>query len=84
MNADSDKPKFIECVYESYIIFDLEELGIDWDNVKDYLVKWGTLYVGFKDGTSEKYEGSQGETDWKWSAQENILTEDYILVEGLD
>ena len=56
MNVDSDKPKYIECIYEAFITFDLEELGIDWDNVKDYYIKYGTLYVEFKDGSSEEYE----------------------------
>jgi len=42
------------------------------------------LYVEFKDGSSGQYDGEQGETDWKWSAQENILTEDWYLVEGLN
>ena len=84
MNVDSDKPRYIECIYEANITFDLEELDIDWDNVKDYYIKYGTLYIDFKDGSSEEYEGNQGETDWKWSAQENILTEDWSLVEGLN
>jgi hypothetical protein len=81
MNVDSDKPRYLECIYEANITFDLEELGIDWENVKDYHVKYGTLYVGFKDGSSEQYEGEQGETDWKWSVRESIFTEDWILVE---
>ena len=29
MNVDSDKPRYIECIYEAPITFDLEELGID-------------------------------------------------------
>ena len=84
MNVDSDKPRYIECIYEGNITFDLEELDIDWDNVKDYYTKYGTLYVDFKDGSSEEYEGEQGETDWKWSVRENIFTEDWVLVEGLN
>ena len=84
MNVDSDKPRYIECIYEANITFDLEELDIDWGSVKDYYIKYGTLYVDFKDGSSEQYEGEQGETDWKWSARESIFTEDYDLVEGLN
>ena len=81
---EGTKPKYIEARYSCYLNWDLEELGIDWDNVKDYYIKYGTLYVEFKDGSSEEHEGNQGETDWKWSAQENILTEDWSLVEGLN
>ena len=84
MNVDSDKPRYIECIYESSIIFDLEELDIDLDTVKDYYIKYGTLYVDFKDGSSKQYEGEQGETDWKWAVKESIFTEDWDLVEGLN
>ena len=85
MNVDSDKPKYIECIYEAPITFDLEELGIDWDKVKDYYIKYGTLYIDFKDGTSESYyNGDVGEPDYKWATKELILTEDYDLVEGLN
>ena len=86
MNVDSDKPKYIECIYEAPITFDLEELGIDWDNVKDYYIKYGTLYVEFKDGSSLQHDGitNIGETDYKWAVRENILTEGWTLVEGLN
>ena len=85
MNVDSDKPRYIECIYEAPITFDLEELGIDWDNVKDYYIKYGTLYVDFKDGTSKSYYNADvGETDYKWAVRESILTEDWDLVEGLN
>jgi len=42
------------------------------------------LYVEFKDGTSQEHWGDVGETDYKWAVRENILTEDYDLVEGLN
>ena len=85
MNVDSDKPRYIECIYEAPITFDLEELGIDWDNVKDYYIKYGTLYVDFKDGTSQSYyNGYVGDADYKWAVRESIFTEDWDLVEGLN
>ena len=85
MNVDSNKPKYIECIYEAPITFDLEELGIDWDNVKDYYIKYGTLYVEFKDGSSESYyNGDVGETDYKWAREENVLDESWNKVEGLN
>jgi len=84
MNVDSDKPKYLECIYEAPITFDLEELGIDWDNIKNYHVKYGTLYVEFKDGNSGQYDGDIGETDYKWAVKEGIFTEDWDLVEGLN
>ena len=85
MNVDSDKPRYIECIYEAPITFDLEELGIDWDNVKDYWVKYGILYVDFKNGDSKTYfDNIIGEPDYKWAIQESIFTEDWDLVEGLN
>jgi len=84
MSVDNHKPRYLECIYESPINFDLEELGIDWKNVEDYYIKYGTLYVEFKDGSSEQHEGEQGETDWKWAAREGIFTEDWDLVKVND
>ena len=84
MNVDNHKPRYIECIYEAPLTFDLEELGIDWENVEAYYIKYGTLYVGFKDGSSKQYDGDQGETDWKWAVRESIFTEDWELVEGLN
>tara|TARA_B100001094_G_scaffold288162_1_gene304198 strand:- start:9 stop:272 length:264 start_codon:yes stop_codon:yes gene_type:complete len=81
---EETKPKYIECVYETAIQFDLEELDIDYDTIDDYHIKYGTLYVGFKDGTSESYEGNQIETDYKWAVEENVLDEDWNQVEGLN
>lgn len=84
MNVDSDKPRYIECIYQAPITFDLEELGVDFDKIDDYYIKYGTLYITYKDGRSEEYDGDIGDIDYKWSTQENILTEDWDLVEGLN
>ena len=34
-NVDNDKPRYIECVYEATIEFDLEELEIAWERVEN-------------------------------------------------
>ena len=81
---DGTKPKYVECIYETAIEFDLEELDIDYDNIEDYHIKYGTLYVEFKDGTSESYEGNQMETDYKWATSEGVFDESWTLVEGLN
>jgi hypothetical protein len=78
------KPRHIESIYKSSIDFDLEKLGIDWDNIKDYYIKYGILYVDFKDGTSKEYEGEVQEVDYKRWCDELIYTEDWDLVEGLN
>jgi len=81
---EGTKPKYIECTYETAIEFDLDEPSIDYDTIKDYHIKYGTLYVEFKDGTSESYEGNQIETDYKWAEEESVLDESWTLVEGLN
>ena len=81
---EGTKPKIIKARYSAYLSWDLEELGIDWDNVKDYYIKYGTLYVEFKDGTTSWYDGDEGETDYKWARYENVLDEDWNKVEGLN
>tara|TARA_B110000858_G_scaffold35018_1_gene39141 strand:- start:437 stop:700 length:264 start_codon:yes stop_codon:yes gene_type:complete len=81
---DGTKPKYIECIYETAIEFDLEELGIDYDTIDDYYIKYGKLTVTFKDGTIKSYEGNQIETDYKWAEEESVLDESWTLVEGLN
>ena len=39
------------------LTFDLKELKIDWEKVEDYYIKYTTLYIEFKDGTTEEHEG---------------------------
>ena len=36
---EGTKPKYIEARYSAYLIWDLEELGIDWDEVEDWTCK---------------------------------------------
>ena len=81
---EGTKPRHIESIYKSSIDFDLEKLGIDWDNIKDYYIKYGILHVDFKDGTSKEYEGEVQRVDYKRWCDELIYTEDWDLVEGLN
>jgi len=63
---NSNKPKYIEAIYSQAVQFNLEKLEIDWKNVRDYWVKWSTLYIEYKDGSIEKYEPNyEPEIDWK-------------------
>ena len=84
MNVDSDKPRYIECIYEAPITFDLEELGVDFDKIDDYYIKYGTLYITYKDGSTAQHDGDIDDPDYKWAVKENILTEDWDFVEGLN
>ena len=84
MDVDNDKPRYIECVYEATIEFDLEELEIDWERVEDYWIKYGELTIEFKDGETKSYQGNPNEVNYKWAHKQNIMTEDWEFVEGLN
>ena len=62
----SDKPKYIEAKYESFLTWDLDELGIDPNNIKDYEINRTALVVEFKDGTTKEYDNWEGsQVDYK-------------------
>ena len=85
MNVDSDKPRYLECIYEASITFDFQKLKIDLNDVRDYWVKYGILHVDFKNGDTKTYwDNSISDPDYKWAVRENILTDGWYLVEGLN
>ena len=51
-----DKPKYIEAEYLQVIQFDIEKLGINWNNVEEYWVKQKTLYVTYSNGLIVEYK----------------------------
>ena len=78
------KPKYLECIYTAPIVFDLEELKINWEQVKNHYVKYGTLSIIYKDGTIQEYEGSIGDPDYKWAETVGLYTDDWDFVEEVD
>lgn len=42
--------------YRVYNSWDLEELEIDRNDIKEYFVKYNRLFVFFKDGSEEEFE----------------------------
>lgn len=87
MNVDSDKPRYIESRYSAYLNWDLEELGIDWDEVEDWDILRLTLTIKFKDGTTKEYENwdALDNVDYKHGLEEVlILNENWDKVEGLN
>lgn len=78
------KPKFIESRYSAYLTWDLEELGIDWDEVEDWDIGRLTLTIKFKNGTTKHYENwDVGEVDYKHGLEEVlVLNKDWEKVEG--
>jgi coenzyme F420-reducing hydrogenase beta subunit len=80
MDWGNNKPRYIEALHTAPITFDLEELGIDFDSVKDYDIKYGDLTVTFKDGTIKTYTNG----DVGYAYQETIYDSDWYEVEGLN
>lgn len=75
------KPKYIEASFTQTISFDVED--INFDNVEDYWVKWGTLNIQMKDGSIiEIDDAHECDIDWKHPNEDpKIYDEDYYEVE---
>ena len=70
------KPKYIQATYHQTIEFDLEELGIDWDKVEDYSIKYSELNIYYTDGTEKTFTAThEHDIDWKWAYSEAVLDE---------
>ena len=81
-----NKPKYIEARYSCYLNWDLEELGIDWNKVKDWDLQRADLEITFKDGTKKTYENWHSvDVDYKHNFEEVlILDENWSQVEELN
>jgi|TARA_R110000824_G_scaffold119970_1_gene274505 hypothetical protein len=70
--------KFLVCQYDAELEFDLENLGIDSEQIEDYYVKYGKLYITFKNGDFSSYDTTYDrEIDWKWSEKETFYDVNY-------
>jgi len=77
------KAKYIEADYTQTLQFDLEDLDIDWKDVKDYWVKWATLHIELKNGeVIETDNYRECDTDWKRPDITSVLDENFNLIEG--
>lgn len=84
---EGTKPKYIESRYSAYLTWDLEELGIDWDEVEDWDIIRITLFIKFKDGTTKEYENWDAfdNVDYKHGLEEVVIfDENWSEVEGLN
>tara|TARA_B100000029_G_scaffold36262_1_gene34111 strand:+ start:164 stop:469 length:306 start_codon:yes stop_codon:yes gene_type:complete len=77
----SGKIKVLEAKYSTSYYYDLEENGIDYDEIEKYHIRYGTMWITLKDGTTETIEGRPGEIDIKWPRIQFYETEnqDYGL-----
>ena len=62
--------KVIKNIYADYkqsVEFDIKDENIKWEDVDDFSVKWSTLYLFMKDGTTKEFDCTRDcEIDWKW------------------
>ena len=83
---DGTKPTQIEARYNAYLSWDLDHEKIDWDDIEDFDVCRGQLYIKLKNG-EEKYidSWSDDNVDYKHGLKEVlILDEGGYKVEGLN
>lgn len=75
-----DKPKTIQAEYHEIVSYDVDH--IDWDNVKKYWIKWGTLYLEMNNGDIQKITDSEEyETDYKRPMFSYLLDKNHNLVD---
>ena len=56
-------------------------MGIDWDDVADYDVKWTTLSIELKNGEVIEIDNYQEcDTDWKWANEVQAFDENFYKV----
>ena len=79
------KPSFIEGIYSTSVSFDIteveQELGISWDDVTDFYIKWCRLFLTMKDGTVLEVSKEPGEVDWKRPHETNLLDDEREVLE---
>tara|TARA_R100000664_G_scaffold19812_1_gene29016 strand:+ start:18792 stop:19055 length:264 start_codon:yes stop_codon:yes gene_type:complete len=69
--GDNREPAIIEAIYSVSLQYSIEEveekLGISWGDVKEFWVKWASLFVHMKDGSiREFFQGPELDGfDWK-------------------
>tara|TARA_R100001594_G_C3996424_1_gene253614 strand:+ start:553 stop:807 length:255 start_codon:yes stop_codon:yes gene_type:complete len=73
-----EKVKYIEASYTQVIQFDIEDLDINWEDVKRYWVSWATLHIELKNGEvieTDNYHDS--DIDWKVANEEQAFDKDF-------
>jgi len=65
--------------YSDHIEFDVS--NIDMSQVCETWIKWGTLYLRMKDGSTISIEGNGSQGDYKWPTEEHFYDDDYNHLE---
>jgi len=78
-----NKARTLVAVYDTELSWDLDDLDIAWENVQEYYIKYGTLYVTYHSGVFEEHEADfGGEIDYKWAIREVLYDKNYREVLG--
>ena len=82
---EGTKPKIIEARYSAYLSWDLDDYNIDWDDIDDYDICRGQLYIKLKHGEVTYIDfWSDVNVDYKHGLEEIlILDKDWNSVGGL-
>jgi len=73
-----DKPIQLIAEYITSLEWDLEELNIDANEIDDYYIKYGTLHLTYKDGSTTEHENNcEGDTDYKWADKETFYNDQF-------
>jgi|3_EtaG_2_1085321.scaffolds.fasta_scaffold02804_13 hypothetical protein len=89
------KPAHVEAMYTTCILYPVKEIeqkfNVSWEDVKDYWIKWGTLYLEMFDGTIYNFERKIDDSwdlrdniDWKRPSTMNLLSDDYEVIEVIE
>ena len=86
INIKGEDPRDTICThlvaeYTTTLEWDLEHLDISVEDIADYHIKYGCLYITFKDGTTVECDRSDyGNTDYKWANRETFYNDQYDKV----
>ena len=75
------KAKFIELQYTTHASIDLEEEGINPDDIESTFFKWGMADIELKDGTKHTIHLNTHEVDYKYHEKGSVYDEDYEKIE---
>ena len=83
LERTKDIARLLEAQYTTTLEWDLEDLNIDANKIKDYYIKYGRLHITYKDGSTVEHESNDcgGSTDYKWADKETFYNEDFDEVE---
>ena len=84
MSIAIDNPKTLIAVYERHEMFDIERIevsmGIKWEDVSDYGIKYGSLYIKVNGEWSE----AKFEADAVWEEDTKRPTEILLVPERIE